>query len=578
VKYLDHLLELTKHFTEGIEVETTVSYLAGILNCSERHVKSVVKELHNEGAIKWVTQRGRGKKPKLTILFTKDEVLLGQSKEMVRAEQYQEAFSLVESMGYQAQEDFQKWFADNLGLAHKTENEMELDILRYPFYETRLVMDPMHIISRHDSHMVQQLFDRLVEYDAATGELKPSIAHHWESVDGKQWTFYLHKGITFHHGRELTSVDIQSTFSRLMNGTGIFGNIERVDTYNRTVIRFTLIEVDFLFPRILAGLKASIIPIEKVVENPEKFKVFPVGSGPYRLTQHDRNIIRLEVNPNYFLVRPWLDEVQIIKTPSHYEKEENHPFLLNAPDATWKQVKRMEEGASYITFNCMKEGPIQHKNFRQEIYTRLKPEGIRNEGLDNETEATSFISSRSEGSKSNVKKPNSKVRYNGPSLQIAAQQIRPGVNHLRAAKHLQTQLHELGVESTIEIVDFHQMNTVKSMATYDLFVGGIALGEDQLLSLLTALHSAELTIYSCIDEEMKCVVDEKITEIRRVHEETKRWEVYFEIEEFLKSNYAIFFCNHRFHTVYEPKDNPYVNIELNSKGRVDYRKVWKRQI
>ena len=229
-------------------------------------------------------------------------------------------------------------------------------------------MDPMQIISRHDAHMVQQLFDRLVEYDATTNELKPSIAHHWESKDGKQWTFYLHKGITFHHGRELTSSDVQSTFSRLMDETGLFGNIERMDVYSRTVIQFTLKEVDFLFPRSLAGLKASIVPIEKVVDNPERFKVFPVGSGPYRLTQNDVNIVRLEVNHSYFLARPWLDEIHIIKTPSHYGKEANHPFLLNAPDATWKQVKRMEEGASYITFNCLKEGLFRQKDFREEIY------------------------------------------------------------------------------------------------------------------------------------------------------------------------------------------------------------------
>ena len=63
-----------------------------------------------------------------------------------------------------------------------------------------------------------------------------------------------------------------------------------------------------------------------------------------------------------------------------------------------------------------------------------------------------------------------------------------------------------------------------------------------------------------------------------MQDESDRWDIYFEIEEFLKSNYAILFCNHRFHTVYEPKDNPYVNIELDSNGRVDYRKVWKRRI
>lgn len=574
MKYLDHLLELTNHFTVGIEEETTVVTLARILNCSERHVKNIVKLLHSEGAIKWVTQRGRGKKPRLTILFSKDELLLDQSKEMVRIGRYHDAFLLVDAMEKQMQVTFQKWFAENLGLTQETDSEVELDILRYPFYETSLVMDPIRIVSRHDAHMVRQLFNRLVEYDAAANELKPSIAHHWESRDGKQWTFYLHKGVTFHHGRELTSIDVQSTIHRLMDETGFLGNVEKVDVFNQTIIQFTLKEVDFLFPRSLAATKASIVPIEKVSEHPKHFARFPVGSGPYQLTQNDENMIRLEVNPSYFSVRPWLDEIHIIKTPSHYGVEENHPFLLKAPDTTWRQVKRMENGATYITFNCLKKGPFQRESFRKEIYERLQTERILNEGLDNEIVATSFLPTRSEAVHVNHK--NRKLRYEGPSLRIAAQQIRPGADHERAAKHLQIQLQEMGIDSTVEIVNFHQIGGEKSLATYDLFVGGIALGEDRLLSLLSALQSTELTIYLSLSEKMKGFLDKKIREIRIAEEESARWDIYFEIEEFLKSKYALLFCNHRFHTVYEPKDSPYVNIELNSSGRVDYRKVWKK--
>ena len=48
--------------------------------------------------------------------------------------------------------------------------------------------------------------------------------------------------------------------------------------------------------------------------------------------------------------------------------------------------------------------------------------------------------------------------YKGPPLQIAAQQIRPGANHERAAKHLQIQLQEMGIESTVDVVDLHQMS------------------------------------------------------------------------------------------------------------------------
>lgn len=577
MKYVEYLLELTGNFLEDEETETSISALAGILNCSERHVKTIMQSLQNDGVIEWQTQRGRGKKPRLTVKMSRNTVLLIQAKKRVEVQQYREAFKLMESLGRVEQEEFRKWFSNHVGLTHKREKDAyEVDVLRYPFYETSLIMDPLWTTSRHDAHMVQQVFDRLVEYDAVSEQLTSSIARHWESEDGKLWTFYLHKGITFHHGRGLTSTDVQSTFSRLMDEKDLFRTIDKIIICNRTVIQFMLKEVDYLFPRSLASTKASIVPVEIVTDNPEKFKVFPIGSGPYKLTVHDENLIRLEVNQSYFSERPWLDQVDIIKTPAQYKVEAGHPFLLDAPDATWRQVKRVEDGASYISFNCIKEGPIRQQTLRRTICERLLPGAIRNEGLDKETVATSFIWKRSEQCHSETVFSSNDFTYKGPALRIAAQQIRPGANHLRAAKHLQAQLHTMGIESTIDLVEASHLSSSENLAKYDLFVCGILLGEDRLLSLLATIQSSHFTIYPTVDDRTKKKIDEKVREIRLSQEESIRWIKYFEIEEILKSMHAIFFLNHRFHAVYEPEDSPYEGIQLDSNGRVDYRKVWRR--
>lgn len=577
MKYLEHLLELTNHFTTGQATETSIATIAGILNCSDRHVKTIVQSLQSDGMIEWVTQRGRGKKPKLTIRMKRNAVLMIQAKLKIGTLQYKEAFSLIESLDQEDQEDFYKWFTTNLGFVQKKEDhEQKLDVFRYPFYETRLVMDPLWTTSRHDAHMVQQVFDRLVEYDPVSNQLKPSIAHHWETKEGECWTFYLHKGITFHHGRELTSTDVQATFARLMAERDLFPTIEKINVCNQTVIQFKLKEVDYLFPRSLASTKASIVPIELVRDNSERFKNYPVGSGPYRLTLHDENLVRLEVNQTYFSERPWLDQVDIIKTPYQHEPEVGHPFLLYAPDASWRQVKRVEDGASYISFNGIKEGPIHQEALRKSICERLLPADIRNEGLDKEIVATSFIWNRSQQSNLETSENNDSFSYNGPALRIAAQQIRPGANHLRAAKQLQAQLQTMGMESTIDLVDASQISSSENLAKYDLFVCGILLGEDRLLSLLATIQSSRFTIYPTLDDRLKKIIDEKIKEIRTLKEESTRWDIYFEIEELLKVTNSIFFLNHRYHAVYEPNDSLYEHIQLDSNGRVDYRKVWKK--
>lgn len=576
MKYVEHLLILTKHFIEGIPTETSVAALSDLLCCSERHVKTIVQYLHNHQVISWETQRGRGKKPKLTLHLNEDEVLLNETKKRIKAEQYQDAFVLMHRMSLPGKEKFRKWFSSSLGLLHKNEDNQSLDILRYPFYETDLTMDPLYITSRHDAHMVQQVFDRLVEYDTKTEQLLPSIAHHWESNDGKHWTFYLNKGILFHHGRELTSRDVQKTFDRLIKKKTFLINIKKITTLNDRVIIFELEEVDYLFPRSLSSMKASIIPFELLLADGEKFSNFPVGSGPYRLTQHNENMVRLEVNRYYFATRPWLDRIDIIKAPEEWEHKTDHPFLLNQPNEKWRQVKVIEEGATYITFNCNKDGPMRNKEFRNKICEMLNPENICNEQSENEFVSISLLSQLSLTTQKKQIGRSKPLQYDGPMLRIAAQQIRTGANHAKAAEDLAEQLKNIGIPSQVSLINSREIMSNSNLSTFDLFVGGIALGSDLLLSAVNALQSPHLTIYPCLDEKMKDFITRKMIEIRRSQEETFRWQTYYEMEEFLKSERAIFFLTHRSHSVYELTDSPYVNIKLNHHGRIDYRKVWKK--
>lgn len=113
---------------------------------------------------------------------------------------------------------------------------------------------------------------------------------------------------------------------------------------------------------------------------------------------------------------------------------------------------------------------------------------------------------------------------------------------------------------------------------YDLFVGGIALGEDRLLSVLTASQSSSLTISSCLTDEMKKVVDQQINTIKESRTETTRWQSYFQLESYLTTNHILHFLTHRSHTIYEPENSPYENIQLDRNGRIDYREVWKRTV
>ena len=98
MKYIDHMKVLTHHFIKNMEIETSIACLSQHLNCSERHVKTVVNYLNQHGLIRWDVQRGRGKKPKITVLYSTEEIQMIEAKLLVEYEQYKDAFQIVQQL------------------------------------------------------------------------------------------------------------------------------------------------------------------------------------------------------------------------------------------------------------------------------------------------------------------------------------------------------------------------------------------------------------------------------------------------------------------------------------------------
>jgi ABC-type transport system substrate-binding protein len=80
-----------------------------------------------------------------------------------------------------------------------------------------VTLDPALVTDSYGGAVVRQLFDGLVQFDAHLKPI-PAIAEFWEaSPDGCVWTFTLRRGVTFHHGREVTAHDVVYSFTRLLD-------------------------------------------------------------------------------------------------------------------------------------------------------------------------------------------------------------------------------------------------------------------------------------------------------------------------------------------------------------------------
>ncbi len=55
---------------EGQSQETTLNELAEHLNCSRRHMRTLLNTMQQQGWLNWEAEAGRGKRSRLTFLYT----------------------------------------------------------------------------------------------------------------------------------------------------------------------------------------------------------------------------------------------------------------------------------------------------------------------------------------------------------------------------------------------------------------------------------------------------------------------------------------------------------------------------
>ena len=131
------------------------------------------------------------------------------------------------------------------------------------------------------------IFDNLVRVDAKLSP-QPGLATDWKvSDDGKSWTFNIRRGVKFHHGRELTSKDVEFTINRLLNpqtasmGRSLFGLVQKIETPTPYSIVFQLSDAYADFPMMFGAVYARIIPFDAAAE----VSKMPIGSGPFKMKE-----------------------------------------------------------------------------------------------------------------------------------------------------------------------------------------------------------------------------------------------------------------------------------------------------
>ncbi|MGE7958729.1 ABC transporter substrate-binding protein [Pseudomonas sp. NPDC089530] len=189
------------------------------------------------------------------------------------------------------------------------------------------------------------LMNRLVDFDASSGKVVPSLADSWDvSADGLTYVFKLHPQVKFHRtpyfnpSRELTAEDVKFSFERMLDPANPWHKvaqsgyphaqslqlptlIKKIDALDPLTVRFTLDHADSTFLATLSMGFASIYSAEYADQllkagAQDKLNSQPIGTGPFIFNRFQKDAsIRYKANPDYFASKPAVESLIFAITP-----------------------------------------------------------------------------------------------------------------------------------------------------------------------------------------------------------------------------------------------------------------------
>ncbi|MGO4548774.1 ABC transporter substrate-binding protein [Paenibacillus sp. 2TAB23] len=593
MKIRRHYLTIRRAFPniqEHSPFEVTTQELANLLDCTHRNMVLLLKRMQQEEWLVWEPKRGRGNRSSLSFLLSKEQVALQEAQEMMQKQDLNAALALLQQNEESplVRDKFQEWLSGQFGFHSEVQGKRRTDILRFPLPQAIYSLDPAAIHYTGESHLVNQLFDGLVRIDPRGEQILPQLAHAWE-VDATRtrWTFYLRKGVLFHHGRELDSSDVKYSLERLKQlaplglYSWVYSAIVAMDTPDDTTIRIQLAEPNEAFLAFLTTNRASIVPQDACTAAGEQFGSKPIGTGPFRLAGNEQGVWILEAFAAYFQGRAFLDRVEVWTVAEEATRENqaelqsfqimHNARLSDMAAERWQQVRQSGMTCKFITVNEQKKGLLANSAImaavdqaieRSELLKLLSGdviEGVNSFWPDLEENP---LQQYAEADLATIKRELASSGYKGERLVLAT------IPQYAADADIIRQVCERsGIPLEISLIPAEQFKGSARMSA-DLLLFAIMLDEHRELRLIDLYKSMQQHALPDVHD----MLEQRIRAIQSEMDRSLRTNMFMDIEEQLKERHSLLFL-YRKHlkTAFHPSVR---GISLESLGWVRFRDIW----
>lgn len=260
-------------------------------------------------------------------------------------------------------------------------------------------LDPIHYSGTYEGQIIEQVCDRLIEYNDDLTDFVPSLATKWKISDnGLKYVFTIRAGVHFQkgkyqNGREMTADDVAYSLNRSAqhSDNNRLSMLKEATVTGKNEVTCTLKTANSAFMAALTDAGNSILPKEEVEGWGDDFGTHLIGTGPFYLEkfQLDEQAV-LTANSKYFVAAPKLKKLvfKFISDPTQAANALLTGEVDIATDLAGEAINTVSKSSSakilkkeamqinYIRFN-MKKGPTANADVRKAMIEAVDFDAVR---------------------------------------------------------------------------------------------------------------------------------------------------------------------------------------------------------